>query len=193
VDIFSRRWNQRHLQAIWWNGKEDKSTYLHNGLAGERGAKEFPEGHQEVAAADAAQVKQCVGPCCQQKYAPEAVPATSQDMYHFYLQHPGTASHWHSNTSMGLHDTNTACTFYARAPSSTHEHQQSREPVSHSHEQPVLCRSGHAILNCAKQHATYNCSSVKLSAVHRACQHACVLERQGLLCPPESFTSKSKH
>ena len=51
-------------------------THLDHGLATEGGAEEDPEGHEEVAAADAAQVKQGVRPCRQQEDAPEAMPAS---------------------------------------------------------------------------------------------------------------------
>jgi len=38
---------------------------LEKGFANEGGPEEVPEGHQEVTAADAAQVKGCIGPGCQ--------------------------------------------------------------------------------------------------------------------------------
>jgi hypothetical protein len=49
------------------------STHLDAPLADEGGTEELPEGHEEVAAADAAQVKGGVGVGGQQQDAPEAV------------------------------------------------------------------------------------------------------------------------
>ena len=49
--------------------------YLDKHFANECGSKETPEGHEEVAAADAAQVKGSIGPSSQQQDAIEAMPA----------------------------------------------------------------------------------------------------------------------
>ena len=49
-------------------------AHLEQGFANERGAKEVPERHEEVAAADAAQIESSVGPRSQDKDADKAMP-----------------------------------------------------------------------------------------------------------------------
>lgn len=49
--------------------------HLDKHFANECGSKKVPEGHEEVAAADAAQVKGSIGPSSQQQDAIEAMPA----------------------------------------------------------------------------------------------------------------------
>jgi hypothetical protein len=55
---------------------ERGKAHLHNGLPSQSGPKELPEGHQEVAAADAAQIEEGVRPRRQQEDAPETMPET---------------------------------------------------------------------------------------------------------------------
>ena len=60
---------------------------LHKRLSCHGCANELPEGHEEVPAADPAQVKERVRPGGKQEYAPEAVPAHQQitDLHSAYL------------------------------------------------------------------------------------------------------------
>lgn len=55
----------------------EADQYLGKGLAAESGTKKYPERHQEMATADAAQIKECVRPGCQQEDAPEAMPVNA--------------------------------------------------------------------------------------------------------------------
>lgn len=53
------------------------STDLEKGFANESCPKEVPEGHEEVATADATQVKGCIGPSSQYEDAHKPMPASS--------------------------------------------------------------------------------------------------------------------
>lgn len=66
----------RRLHACQVDGGAEDPC-LHKGLPCHGGPDELPEGHQEVPAADAAQVEERVRPGSQQKDAPEAVPASA--------------------------------------------------------------------------------------------------------------------
>jgi len=63
------------LPRLWSHG-----AHLDQGLPTKGGPKELPEGHLEVAAANAAQVKERVRPCCQQKDPPEPIPASHAEL-----------------------------------------------------------------------------------------------------------------
>ena len=54
------------------------SPHLDEAFAYERGPEELPERHEEVAAADAAEIKGCVRPGSQHQDADEAVPANAK-------------------------------------------------------------------------------------------------------------------
>ncbi len=55
----------------WSHGE----PHLNDAFADESGAEELEEGHAEVAADDAAQIEECVGPGSQQQHPHEAKPA----------------------------------------------------------------------------------------------------------------------
>lgn len=54
--------------------------YLDQRFAAESRPKELPEGHLEMAATNAAQIKQCIRPCCQQENTPEAIPSRTMSI-----------------------------------------------------------------------------------------------------------------
>ena len=61
--------------AYMYDGR-DSETHLDKRFATEGCPKELPEGHLEMAAADAAQIKERIWPSSQQEDAPETVPET---------------------------------------------------------------------------------------------------------------------
>jgi hypothetical protein len=54
-----------------------QGAHFDKGFATEGGSEELPEGHLEMAAADAAQVEQGIRPGCQKENSPEPIPAIS--------------------------------------------------------------------------------------------------------------------
>ena len=78
MELLQQLWNgqvacaMKHDEREMW---EEGNAHLDDSLATEGGAEKDPEGHEEVPAADAAQIEQRIGPRRKQENAPETTPA----------------------------------------------------------------------------------------------------------------------